>query len=166
MTTHLEFYSRKQRMAQAQALRELHAQACAQAAAPPQASDDGTPFQARTHTANAILCGDFNLEPHEAEYAAVTAPFAGGQLWDCWRLLNGAAPHQPTFRLYDRTYGPEPVACDFVFVSDGLKDKVRSLRIDGATQASDHQPVAVELQEASAETVAQDSGKATALTGA
>ncbi|HWI81984.1 endonuclease/exonuclease/phosphatase family protein [Ramlibacter sp.] len=145
MTTHLEFYSKRQRMAQAIALRELHAQACAQAAAPPQPSDDGSPFQTKVHTPNAILCGDFNLEACEPEYAQLTQPFAHGQLWDSWRLRHGSQPHPPTFRLYDRTYGPEPVACDFVFVSDGLKDKVRELRIDSATKVSDHQPVAVEI---------------------
>jgi endonuclease/exonuclease/phosphatase family metal-dependent hydrolase len=59
--------------------------------------------------------------------------------------LNGATPHAPTFRLYDRSHGPEPIACDFVFVSDGLKDKVRRIEIDALTQASDHQPVLVEL---------------------
>jgi endonuclease/exonuclease/phosphatase family metal-dependent hydrolase len=146
MTTHLEFYSKPQRMAQALALRELHIQACARAAAPPEFSEDGSPFQGKVHTANAILCGDFNLEPSEPEYAAVQQPFAGtARLWDSWRLLNGEAPHAPTFRLYDRRYGPVPVACDFVFVSDGLKSKVKSLRIDSDTQASDHQPVAVEI---------------------
>lgn len=145
MTTHLEFYSKRQRMAQAIALRELHAQACAHAAAPPQPSDDGSPFQTKVHTANAILCGDFNLEAREPEYAELTRPSPGAQLWDSWRLLHGSQPHPPTFRLYDRTYGPEPVACDFVFVSDGLKDKVHGLRIDSATRASDHQPVAIEV---------------------
>jgi endonuclease/exonuclease/phosphatase family metal-dependent hydrolase len=75
----------------------------------------------------------------------VTQPFAHGRLHDCWRLLSGEAPHAPTFRLYDRTYGPDPVACDFVFVTDGLRDRVRSLSIDSKTQVSDHQPVAIEL---------------------
>lgn len=147
MTTHLEFYSGPQRMAQARALRELHMQACAHAATPPtlESGHDGTPFQARIHTANAILCGDFNFEAHEPEYAAVTEPFGQGRLWDSWNLLHGQAPHAPTFRLDDRQYGPEPVACDFVFVSNGLKDKVSRLDIDGTTRASDHQPVAVEL---------------------
>ena len=60
-------------------------------------------------------------------------------------LLHGDVPHQPTFRVFDRTYGPEPVACDFVFVSDGLKDRLRSVTVDGETKVSDHQPVAVEL---------------------
>ena len=145
MTTHLEFYSKPQRMAQALAMRDLHMQACAHAAAPPRPGPDGSPTESRPHTANAILCGDFNFDPHDPEYAAITEPFALGRLWDSWRLLNGEAPHYPTFRLYDRSYGPDPVACDFIFVSDGLKDKVRQLVIDGATQASDHQPVALDV---------------------
>lgn len=145
MTTHLEFYSRLQRMAQSHALRELHAQACAQAAAPPKLSDDGSPFQPKVHTANAVLCGDFNLEADQPDYAAITQPMQFGRFHDCWRLLHGEAAHPPTFRVYDRGDAPNPVACDFVFVSDGLKDRVRRIAVDGATQASDHQPVAVEL---------------------
>ena len=145
MTTHLEYYSKRQRRAQARALLDLHAEYSAQAAAPPRKSHDGSPFQSKVHTAEAILCGDFNLEPHEPEYAVLTQPGADARLWDAWRVLNGEAPHAPTFRLFDRRYGPEPIACDFVFVSDGLKSRVKKLGIDSVTQVSDHQPVAVEL---------------------
>jgi endonuclease/exonuclease/phosphatase family metal-dependent hydrolase len=140
MTTHLEYYAKRQRMAQALALRDIHMDACARFALPPEPSDDGSPFQTKPHSAHAILCGDFNLEPSEPEYAVLSEAFH-----DSWKLLHGARPHQPTFRLFDQRYGPEPIACDFVFVSEGLKDKVKSLRIDGDTQASDHQPVAVEI---------------------
>ncbi|MBC5764984.1 endonuclease/exonuclease/phosphatase family protein [Ramlibacter albus] len=142
MTTHLEYYSRIQRMAQARALRELHVAYCEQAAAPPQPSDDGSAFRTKAHTAQAVLCGDFNFEEHEAEYAAVTE---GGALLDAWRLLHGDAERPPTFRLFDRTYGPEPIACDFVMVSPGLAPRVRSLGVDLHTRVSDHQPVTVEL---------------------
>jgi endonuclease/exonuclease/phosphatase family metal-dependent hydrolase len=145
MTTHLEYYSKTQRLAQAHALRELHAEYCALAAAPPKPCDDGSPFETKVHTAHAILCGDFNHAPHEAEHAAILQPFAHGRLWDSWTLVHGSAPHAPTFQLFDHTYGSEPVAYDFVFVSDGLKDKVRSLNVDARTQVSDHQPVLVEL---------------------
>lgn len=149
MTTHLEYFSRTQRMAQARALRDLHAQYCALAAAPPKPTRDGSPFETKVHTAHAVLCGDFNHAPHEPEHAAILKPFslphAHGQLWDSWTLLHGNAAHAPTFQLFDRTYGPSPAAYDFVFVSDSLKSRVRSLDIDAATQASDHQPVAVEL---------------------
>ena len=53
MTTHLEFYSARQRMAQAQALVDLHAQACRQAAHAPQADETGAPFQTKAHTCSA-----------------------------------------------------------------------------------------------------------------
>ena len=149
MTTHLEFYSAPQRLAQARALYELHRQACEQAAAPPQPSGDGSPFQTKTHTANAVLCGDFNLAPDEPGYGEIQSPFATGAgpcgFSDSWRILHCQTPHLPTFHVYDRTYSPDPVACDFIFVSEGLKDRVRGLEVDSATKVSDHQPVALEL---------------------
>jgi endonuclease/exonuclease/phosphatase family metal-dependent hydrolase len=145
MTTHLEYYSKLQRMAQAQALAALHGEACAQAAAPPEASRDGSPFQGKMHTAQAVLCGDFNLDAREPEYALLTAADAPHRLWDSWRLLHGPAPQPPTFRIYDRRYGADPLACDFFCVSSELTDTVRDMRTDGRTQASDHQPVMLEL---------------------
>ncbi len=141
MTTHLEYYSSVQRMAQARALCDLHAQACAMAAAPPADDASGSPFQTKTHTPHAILCGDFNLGPTEPEHALIEA--AG--LEDAWRLLHGARPHEPTFRLYDRSHGPQPLACDFVFVSGGLAAQARHIEVDGSTRDSDHQPVALHL---------------------
>ena len=149
MTTHLEYYSAVQRMAQAKALRALHVEACEQAAAPPRATADdagASPFQARLHTPNAILCGDFNLAASAPEYAEVQALSGGTRLHDAWPMAHGAAPHAPTFRLFDRTYGPDPVACDFVFVSDALVPLVHEITVDGETRASDHQPVSVVLQ--------------------
>ena len=152
MTTHLEYYSQVQRSAQAGALRSLHEEACAQAAAlpKPEFDDAGTPFQHKLHTAEAILCGDFNMPATDPAYGVLQQPFevAGGsrsRLHDAWRAVHGTLPHAPTFRLYDRRYGPDPVACDFVFLSDGLAPRVRRIEVDGATQVSDHQPVLVEL---------------------
>lgn len=151
MTTHLEYYSTVQRMAQARALRDLHIEACGHATAPPLDDDSRSPFQTKVHTPHAILCGDFNLGPTEPEYGAIQQPFLtdrARQLHDAWRACHGETPHAPTFRLFDRTYGPEPVACDFVFVSDGLVPQVRRVEVDLQTQASDHQPVVVEFGQA------------------
>ncbi|RZI78046.1 MAG: endonuclease [Variovorax sp.] len=145
MTTHLEYYSKPQRMAQARALRALHIEACAQAAMQPMADDSRSPFQTKPHTPNAILCGDFNLGPTEPEYAAIQQAFGPSSLKDAWPLVHGTAPHAPTFRLFDRTYGPDPVACDFVFVSDALAPRVQRVDVDLHTRASDHQPVLLAL---------------------
>jgi len=147
MTTHLEFYSVSQRQAQAQALRALHDEQCAMAAAPPEESDDGTPFQSKVHTPHAVLCGDFNAGPTDAAIAAITASTPNGAhaLRDAWPLAHGATPHAPTFHVFDRTYSPDPMACDFVFVSAGLASRVRRVAVDVQTQVSDHQPVLVEF---------------------
>jgi endonuclease/exonuclease/phosphatase family metal-dependent hydrolase len=142
MTTHLEYYSAVQRIAQARALCGLHAQACAMAAAPPADGDPGSPFQSKTHTPLTILCGDFNLEASAPEYALIEA--AG--LCDAWRVLHGTRPQDPTFRLIDRTHGPDPIACDFIFLSAGLVPHVQSVWVDGQTRDSDHQPVALHLR--------------------
>lgn len=146
MTTHLEYYSAPQRMAQTHALRALHIEACAQAAAPPLADASRSPFQTKSHTPHAILCGDFNLAAIQPEYAAIQQPFGSSRLIDAWPLAHGTAPHPATFMLFDRTYGPEPIACDFVFVSDALAPLVRRVEVDLQTQVSDHQPVAVTLE--------------------
>jgi endonuclease/exonuclease/phosphatase family metal-dependent hydrolase len=147
LTTHLEYYSASQRLAQARAVRALHDEQCAMAAAPPEQSDDGTPFQGKVHTPHAVLCGDFNAEASDAAIGALThtATNAAHALRDAWPLVHGAQPHAPTFRVFDRTYGPDPMACDFVFVSAGLAPHVRRVEVDLQTQASDHQPVFVEL---------------------
>lgn len=147
MTTHLEFYSPRQRAAQAQALLDLHKQACSQAAAPPADDQTGAPFQNKLHTRSALLCGDFNLEATDAEYALLQAePVTGAtRLVDAWRHVHGARPHDPTFRLFDRRYGPVPICCDFVFVSEDLAPRVERIEVNLLSRASDHQPVLIEL---------------------
>ncbi|MDM0074043.1 endonuclease [Variovorax sp. J2P1-59] len=155
MTTHLEYYSATQRLAQARAVRALHVEACEQAASPPVAELRGSPFQPKLHTPQAILCGDFNMAASDPAYDEIQQPFTdpalpvGGtpdkRLQDAWPLAHPDRPHDPTFRLFDRKYGPDPIACDFVFVSNALEPRVRKLEVDLQTRASDHQPVLIEL---------------------
>jgi len=145
MTTHLEYYSALQRAAQARALRDLHTEACDQAASPPLPDEPGTPFQAKTHTVRSILCGDFNFGTDAPEYTLLQKGDGAARLCDAWALLHRTAAQPPTFRVFDRRYGPQPLACDFIFVSDALAPHVRALAVDGKTEASDHQPVCVEL---------------------
>ncbi|MCW5643208.1 MAG: endonuclease/exonuclease/phosphatase family protein [Rhodoferax sp.] len=147
MTTHLEFYSTAQRMAQARALLELHRQACGHVVDPPLDDETGSPFQNKAHTAQAILCGDFNFEARDAEYGVIQEPAPVGisSLADAWPLAHGTQPHEPTFRLFDSRYGPEPICCDFVFVSANLRRQVRTVTVDQETKVSDHQPVLLEL---------------------
>lgn len=157
MTTHLEYFSKRQRMAQTRYLRGMHFDALARVSSPPAWCDDGSPFQSKRHTPHTVLCGDFNLEPHEVEYAALGSPASviecleacwpenviSTRLHDAWRVLNPQTPQPDTFRLFDSQFGPTPGACDFVWVSDSLRPHVRSFEVNQQTQASDHQPVRV-----------------------
>jgi endonuclease/exonuclease/phosphatase family metal-dependent hydrolase len=145
MTTHLEYYSALQRAAQARALLDLHTEACDQAASPPRPDEAATPFQAKTHTLRSILCGDFNCGTDSPAYALLQQGDGAARLHDAWPLLHRTAAQPPTFRVFDRRYGPQALACDFVFVSEALAPHVRAMAVDVETQASDHQPVCVEL---------------------
>jgi len=144
MTTHLEYYSLPMRHAQAVALRDWHLQACDLALRPPKA-EAGTPYQLKPHTLDALLCGDFNFERDSSEHGAVIAQAPANGLVDSWDVLHPEEPFPATFRIYDRTYGPEPVGCDFFFVSESLVPRVRRFAVNQATKASDHQPVLIEL---------------------
>ena len=149
MTTHLEYYSLQMRMAQTQELRRLHAQASALALQPPQPDESGGPFHARPQTMDCLVTADFNFETTSDEYRLMLAD--NGQaprLHDCWRLVHGERPHDPTFRVFDHSHGPLPMACDFIFASAGMAPRVRHIEVDLQTRASDHQPVLVELDDA------------------
>lgn len=143
MTTHLEYYSQAIRHEQARALRALHGQFNELAMRPPRSEAQG-PYQAKPHTTDAILCGDFNFESDSPEYASMIGAGAHPLIhaWDC---LHPGKAYPATFRLYDRTYGPEPVACDFFFVSESLSHRVSRLAVNQDTKVSDHQPVLLEL---------------------
>ena len=53
-------------------------------------------------------------------------------------------PHPATFRVHEADK-ETPYCCDYVYVTPDLAPRLRAIRVDGATQASDHQPVIVEL---------------------
>lgn len=137
-TTHLEYYSALQRAAQVERLLESNAEAVAQAAARPSTREDEGPFQPLPRPAGGILCGDFNMRPEDPILARLRASFV-----DAWEQEHRGEPHAPTFHVADGD--EEPYCCDYVFVTPDLAPRVRSVRVDGATRASDHQPVIVEL---------------------
>ena len=144
ITSHLEYYNQVMRHAQTQALRDLHLQGCALAAQPSK-TEQGTPYQPKPLTTDTIICGDFNFEPDSEEYATMLQTGAACNLVNSFDILHPGATYPSTFRLFDRTYGPEPVGCDFFFVSDSLAQRVKGFAVNQVTQASDHQPVLLEL---------------------
>ncbi|HEX8988951.1 MAG TPA: endonuclease/exonuclease/phosphatase family protein [Rhodocyclaceae bacterium] len=150
ITTHLEFYSRTQRLAQVEALRALYAEGWAHAAAPRSAAESDAPFAVLPRGQGAILCGDFNFSPDADEYRRLQAPFGGDggppTLRDAWALLNPAVGHPPTAGLVPSDSVPSPSCFDFFFVSENLTSRLKSVAVDGSIEASDHQPVILDLK--------------------
>ena len=146
-TTHLEYYSDVQRRAQAARLRTLHEEACARAAGPGEATSGRGPFDAAPQCTAAILAGDFNFRPEHPAFDDIQAPIAGPRYRDAWTALHRHAPHPPSFCLHTTKYAKEPYCCDFAFVSEDLLPRVRSVAVEGTTQASDHQPLLLEIDD-------------------
>ncbi len=166
MTTHLEYYSGAQRAAQVEAIRARHAEACGHArnererkresererdsnhthARTTPSRDD--PFSAAAQTISTLLTGDFNLRPDDPLHARLREPFDDGtpELIDAWQQLHPGLAHQHTNGVHDREQWPAPYACDYIFASADLAARLKLLRVDADTQASDHQPVLVELE--------------------
>jgi endonuclease/exonuclease/phosphatase family metal-dependent hydrolase len=147
-TTHLEYYSQRQRLAQVARLRELQAEACAHAADPPESHDAQGPFGVAPRPASAILVGDFNFRVTDPEYERIQAPIGDRTpaYRDAWTIAHPGRPHDLTVGVFDRVQWPQPYTCDFAFVTEDLADRVEHVSVDLATDASDHQPIALRLR--------------------
>jgi endonuclease/exonuclease/phosphatase family metal-dependent hydrolase len=144
MTTHLEYSSGTLRAAQVAGIREAHRTACARFANPRKAGQ-GT-YAVHPTSPSALLTGDFNMTPDDPIKLRVSAPFDDGtpRLVDAWTALKPDVTHPPSFCVFDQTYGL-PHCCDFVFLTEDLAARLKTVSYDVNTQVSDHQPVVVEL---------------------
>jgi endonuclease/exonuclease/phosphatase family metal-dependent hydrolase len=147
LTTHLEYYSARQRMAQVQRIRDLHAEACARARLFQPDPNLDAPFQLGFRPGSAILCGDFNFAPGAEDYQALVAPAEQGVLGlvDAWDVVHGNATRAPTAGLHGYPWPARPDCYDYFFVTDDLTDRVRAVDVQSETAASDHQPIVLEL---------------------
>jgi endonuclease/exonuclease/phosphatase family metal-dependent hydrolase len=148
-TTHLEYYSAKQRAAQVEALRELQAEAADHAAAP-QPGKEGGPFQPIPRPASGILTADFNFRAEDPMHARIQAPLGVGvpAYRDAWQQRYPGRAQPPTLGVHDKTQWPgPPFACDFVFVTEDVAGRVEDVVVNLETDASDHQPVLLVLRD-------------------
>jgi endonuclease/exonuclease/phosphatase family metal-dependent hydrolase len=142
LTTHLEYFSVSQRIAQVERLRELQAEVAANEAQPPLPS--ASPYDAVPRPSSLVLCGDLNLLPYENEYEVLFQP----PLSDAWALFRKGEPHPPSTGLFDRSQWPMGGHCrDYFAVTADVAARIQALDIDTATDASDHQPLRLVLRD-------------------
>ena len=90
------------------------------------------------------------LQREAADHARHPAPAenaTGPGFVDAWTFLHPGRTPPPTAGVYDKAqWSSGAIPCDFVFVTADLCDRLVRCEIDGATQASDHQPIVLELR--------------------
>jgi len=150
-TTHLAYYSAIQRAAQVERLRGLQAEAAGHAQDLAHTHKDGGPFETMPRPVSSVLTADFNFRPTDPSYARLQDPFPLGSgipaYRDSWSIALPGVPHAPTLGVYDKVQWPgDAFCCDFIFVTEDLAPRVEEVAVNGATDASDHQPVLLRLR--------------------
>ena len=151
VNTHLEFHSKRQRLAQIARLRDLHRETAANTQAPANHDADGS-YQHLNRPQSCIICGDFNIDVGSQEYDAMLSSVAGdtAPLHDAWRGVHRDQPHKPTCGVHDHVQWPQGPHCrDFFFVTGDVSAAIESLTVDTETNASDHQPLMLSIADQS-----------------
>ena len=147
INTHLEFHSQSQRKAQLARLRELQADVAVNVLSPPAFDEDG-PYQPVARPIDCVICGDFNMDPGFEEYNILVKPTPDDRsaFQDAWMIAHGRKPHEPTCGIFDHVQWPQGPHCrDFFFIAHPLAAAVRTVAVNTTTDASDHQPLILEL---------------------
>ena len=150
-SVHLTHLSAETRLPQVEALLKVHVDAVREG--PPVSGGDlheewtrdGMPPPVPRE---AILLGDFNMEPDSGEYERIVGPTSpyGGRITnpegfvDAWVEAGHPIDAGATTEVRGR-----PVRLDYCFVSAGLRDRIRAVRVDTDAAGSDHQPVWMEI---------------------
>ena len=112
MTTHLEFFSEKQQLAQIKRIREIHEEASCQYHNPGK-DMPGPPFELVKRAEKTVICGDFNISPDSTSYRKMTASFLEKNMdrVDAWRTKQkGTSPPQHAVFLIINSGKKGPIA--------------------------------------------------------
>lgn len=144
VNTHLEYHSVEQREAQIVRLLELQEEASTSARASDLHID---PYGGQTLAASSLLCGDFNFDVSDSQHALIHESTRRGLNYrDAWSIRHPGQPHAPTCGLYDREQWLDGSDCrDFIFVTEDIASRIRRVEVNGETEASDHQPILIDL---------------------
>ena len=147
MTTHLEFFSEIQQLAQIQRIREIHEEAFNQFHNPGK-DMQYTPFELVKRPEKTVICGDFNFIPDSTPYRKMTTSFSDKNmnLVDAWKTQKEGTIHLPTCGVFDlKQWEIGPHCRDYFFISQSLVKKINEISVNTETDASDHQPIRLVL---------------------
>ena len=145
VNTHLEFHSAAQREAQIMRLLDLQEEASTGSMVAKR--EHVEPYGAQTLAASSLLCGDFNFDVSDPQHDLLQRSNRRGLNYrDAWTICHGDGARPPTCGIHDCAQWPNGADCrDFVFVSEDLASRISRIEVDGVTDASDHQPVLIEI---------------------
>lgn len=147
MTTHLEFHSQRQRLAQVGAIRSTHEQIVACNLDAPAYTPSG-PYQRLNRASLAVICGDLNCLPDSEELKELVAASAHpeAQLREVWQAMHPANEHPPTCGIFDRKQWTEGPHCrDYFVASADLIPRCQAMVTNTQSNASDHQPICLTI---------------------
>jgi endonuclease/exonuclease/phosphatase family metal-dependent hydrolase len=145
VNTHLEFHSVAQREAQIQRLLDLQEEASTGSMKAKALHEE--PYTSQTLAGSSLLCGDFNLDVSDPQHALIHQSQRPGLNYrDAWTVRYPEERRAPTCGIYDRAQWPDGADCrDFIFVTEDLGERILRVEVNETTDASDHQPVLIEL---------------------
>lgn len=143
--THLAFHSESERVAQVDALTGLRDQIIAKSKLPELPSPVG-PYKFENTCDSVILCGDLNIDSQ----SDVFTHHIHDKHWiDCWNVYqsgNLEKKRQPTCGCYDDVQWPQgPHVRDYFLATENIAELTARYEVDVKTDASDHQPVFLEI---------------------
>lgn len=147
VNTHLEFHSSTQRQIQIERLLDLQEEASTSPLVAKREHVD--PYVAQTVAASSLLCGDFNFDVSDPQHALLQDSHRRGLNYrDAWTSRYGTGPRPSTCGIHDHVqWASGPDCRDFIFVTEDLCGRIKRVEVDTVTDASDHQPVLIELED-------------------
>lgn len=145
VNTHLEYHSAAQREAQIARLLDLQQDASTSPRAPTRRPDE--PYESQTVAGSSLLCGDFNFDVSDPQHTMINrANRPGLNYRDAWTAVWSDKVRASTCGIYDHAQWTEGPDCrDFIFATEDLTGRIRHVDVNVTTDASDHQPVFIEL---------------------
>ncbi len=145
--THLAFHSKVERVEQIQALTQLRDQHILKSSNQDLSNSWG-PYSYANHCSSVILCGDLN---EDSDSDVFREELIAQQWVDCWDVCSHSSDlnHQqrsPTCGCFDRKQWPQGAHVrDYFLATQDIARKAIRVGVDVETDASDHQPVFMEI---------------------